>query len=570
MPERGRATIEFDGREIPCCDGLSLAAVLNGAGELELRQAGDGDTRGLFCGMGVCQECRVNVDGEVLRACMTSATDAQVVTRHARHAAPGSAAAPASAGGDHEVVEPELLVIGAGAGGLAAASVAAEAGAGVTVVDERTIPGGQFYKQPSPSASLPDSLAGDPQIAAGRSLIDWAERSGASLSLGTVVWGAFASGELAVFDGSCSRIYRPQRTVVATGAYERGLPLPGWTLPGVMTTGAAQVLLRSYGVLAGRRILVAGNGPLNLQVALEMKRAGAESVAVAELARAPGPASLMDSLSMAIAAPRLTLNGIGYLAGLKRAGVPVFFGQGLASVEQAGDALRAHIGPGDADGIEAQRALDVDRVCMGVGFQPNNEILRSLGCRHRFDDARGQLVTERNDDCETTVTGTYAVGDCCGLGGAPAAREEGVIAGCAVARSLDRALPDRIVEQERQARRDLKRHRAFQAALWRMFRAPRYQAELARPDTIICRCENVRLAELEAALADGDPSIGSVKRRTRLGMGPCQGRYCAPVTASMISRRDGVPVDEFSFFAPQSPLKPIRIADIVSTGPGQG
>jgi NAD(P)H-nitrite reductase large subunit len=203
---------------------------------------------------------------------------------------------------------------------------------------------------------------------------------------------------------------------------------------------------------------------------------------------------------------------------------------------------------------------------MGYGFQPNNDILRSLGCKHEFDESRGHLVTRRNDNCETTVSRIYAVGDCCGLGGAPAALEEGLIAAAAAAEALGLTLSASLAATRRDARRRLKRHRRFQAALWRMFNAPRYQTELAGQTTLICRCENVDLESLEAALSDGEPSIGEIKRRTRLGMGPCQGRYCAPVVAAMLAERRGRPIDEMAYFAPRAPVKPIRIADMVKAG----
>ena len=467
---------------------------------------------------------------------------------------------------DFTVVEPEVLVIGGGPGGLMAACVAAEAGADVTLLDERPGLGGQFFKQPTAPDAVPAALAGDRQFIAGRALIERARRSGAAVVSNAEVWGAFAPNEIAVHDGTRSLIFRPRHVIVAAGAYERGLPIPGWTLPGVMTTGAAQTLLRSYGVLAGRRLLVAGNGPLNLQVALELKQAGAEVVAVVELARAPGVASFRDLWRMATAAPELLAKGARHLAGLRFAGTPVYYRQGLASVERSGDGLRAWIGRSRADGVGVDTAFDVDTVCMGYGFQPNNDILRSLGCRHDFDDTRGHLVTRRNDDCETTVSRIYAVGDCCGLGGAPAALEEGLIAAAAAVEALGLTHSASLAAARRDARRRLKRHRGFQAALWRLFDAPRYHCELAEKSTLICRCENVDLESLEAALSDGEPSIGEVKRRTRLGMGSCQGRYCAPVAAAMLAARRGRPIDELAFFAPRAPVKPIRIADMVKAG----
>ena len=187
---------------------------------------------------------------------------------------------------------PDILVLGGGAGGLNAAAAAARAGAKVLLVDERPEPGGQFYKQPLAIPALAEEIAGDGQFAGGRALIAEAVAAGVEMRRGVQIWGAFEPLDLMIFDGQASRLCRPKRLIVAAGAYERALPLPGWTLPGVMTTGAAQTLLRSYRVLAGRRVLLAGNGPLNIQVALELARAGAEVLAVVELAPKPGPWAL--------------------------------------------------------------------------------------------------------------------------------------------------------------------------------------------------------------------------------------------------------------------------------------
>jgi len=376
-------------------------------------------------------------------------------------------------------------------------------------------------------------------------------------------WGAFEPLDLMVFDGEMSRLCRPKRLIVATGAYERGLPLPGWTLPGVMTTGAAQTLLRSYQVLPGKRVLVAGNGPLNLQVALELARAGAQIAAVVELARRPGPWAAGALARMLTSTPVLALRGRGYVAELERRGIPLLHSHVLAGVERTGEGLRASVALWPVQGGAAAHSYDVDAVCMGYGFMPSNEILRALGCRHGFDPDRGHLVTERDGDCLTSVANVYAVGDCAGLGGAPAAEAEGIIAGLAAAASLGFAPSAGQAQAAATAREQLRRHRRFQAGLWALYRAPRLLAELARPDTMICRCEELTLAEIDSGFAEGTQSIGAVKRATRAGMGRCQGRYCGPVLAALAASRQGRPLDEAAHWAPRPPVKPIRIADIV-------
>lgn len=565
----GASTISFvfEGREIHCRSEVSVAAALADAGEFGLRASGDGDLRGVFCGMGVCQECRVSIDGEHgKRACMTSAKSGMQISRGNVPQVGGSSRTGGDGSRQNEVLEPELLVIGGGAGGLTAASIAAEAGVNVVLLDERNAAGGQYFKQPVNESLLPASLSGDKQIIGGAQLVERALRSGAKIVGGAQVWGAFAPAEFGVIDDSGSTVYRPKRTIVATGAYQGALPVPGWTLPGVMTTGAAQGMLRNYGTVLPGRIVVAGNGPLNLQIASELKAAGADVRLVVELAD-PGPASwIVNGLQMAYRVPRLVADGIGFLLHLRKTGVPVRFGAGVAAIRKSKHGLEVDIGPIGADEDHQFESIEADVVCVGYGFQPRNEILRCLGCRHSFDQARGYLVTERSEECETTVPGVYAVGDCTALNGGPAAMQDGVISAVEVLRSLDYRLSAHHKAESGRAIRERRRHRSFQSALWALFAAPRLSTQLAAADTVLCRCENVTLDDVEAALGDGAASMGGIKQRTRLGMGPCQGRYCATVVADLLSQRTGKPIDEFSFFAPRPPLKPIRIADIVGNG----
>lgn len=552
-------TLDVEGRSVPARMGDTLAAALWAAGITALRETARGERRGLFCGMGVCNDCLVSIDGrQSQRACMTKVTGPHTVRRQGfpvrlPESATGEAPILSS---DLAVRTPDLLVIGGGAGGLSAASVAAEAGLGVVLIDERARPGGQFFKQPGEAHRFAATMAADAQVAEGRTRIDRARRAGVEIISSADAWGAFAPMTIGVTTPAQSLLFRPRRLIVATGAYERGVPVPvpGWTLPGVVTTGAAQTLLKTDGVLPGRRIAVCGNGPLNLQVALELARAGAQVTVVAELARRPGLGDAGSLLRLMTSDIGLAWQGVDMLLELRRRRIPLLYGQRLTRIEQSGEELAAWLG---------QRRFEVDAVLMGYGFMPSNELLRALGCRHDFDAERGHLVTQRNEDCETSVAGVHAVGDCCGLRGARSAADEGMIAGAAVARALGCAVDPRAVAN---ARRALLRHRRFQNALWRVFAAPRPRAEREEPDTIVCRCEEVTLGAVEAAVGDGVPTIGEVKRRTRLGMGRCQGRYCAPMLASLLAEQQGRPIDELAFFAPRVPAKPVAIRDLVRLG----
>ena len=263
--------ISFEGTPIAARAGESVAAALAAHGILSLRTTRDGAERGMFCGMGVCQDCLVEIDGKPeQRACMTK-VDRPLQVRRQVHGRPLAPVAEGASPATYEIVteRPEVLVIGAGPGGLSAAIAARSAGAAVVLVDERAQPGGQYFKQISV-----DAAAADRQHREGAELIETARRLGVEIRSGVTVWGAFEPGLFTAVTEQGSVRIAPKATIVAAGAYERAWPVPGWTLPGVMTTGAAQTLWRTARRLPGRRVLIAGNGPLNLQLAAELIEGG--------------------------------------------------------------------------------------------------------------------------------------------------------------------------------------------------------------------------------------------------------------------------------------------------------
>lgn len=508
--------------------------------------------------MGVCQDCLVTVDGKHRqRACLTVVQDGMSVTRDI----PFAPLTAPTAGHVNESTqaEPEVLVIGGGPAGLMAATTAAEAGAEVVLLDERPAVGGQYYKQPKVPHRLPGGMLEQKQFRDGADLARRARAAGVTVHSNALVWGVFEPGSFAtqVDGGAC--LFRPGRTIVATGAYERAVAFPGWTLPGVMTTGAAQTLLRSYGALPGQRVFVGGNGPLNYQVALELHNAGADVVAVVESSRGVGVRTISAALRMLIADAGLTAAGMRLRFGLAAAGIPLITSSAIAAVDAAEGGLQVQYGSADASGVRPDAAVEVDAVCMGYGFLPNNELLRLAGCAHRFDATRHALLTDRDENCETSIPGMYAVGDCCGLGGAHAAMEEAKIAASHTVESLGKTIS---ADASRSAGRRLQKHRKFQSALWSLFDAPRHADELAQADTLVCRCEGVTLAQLDDAIAAGHRSLRAVKQCTRIGMGNCQGRYCVSLTAARLRRTGSFEDDEYSFLAPRMPLKPVSIADV--------
>ena len=520
--------LRFDGREIEALPGETIAAALAAADIVAVRQARSGAPRGPFCGMGVCFDCLVTVDGRPSqRACLTK-VEAGMDVRSAPLATPHrpEPAAPV------EEIACDVLVVGAGPAGLSAARALALAGADVIVADERLHAGGQYFKPLAPSYQADPSTL-DRQFRDGAILRQSALLAGVRILSEATVWAAFSPHEVAAIVSGRSTLFRPKRLVLATGAYEQSLPVPGWTLPGVMTVGGLQTLARSYRVAPGQRIVIAGNGPLCLQTAAELLDGGANVVAVLEAASRPGFARWRDLLTAASAAPGLLLDGLALTNRLRDLlywdrKVTRLLGEGRVQRVEAGDL-----------------SIDADIVAVGYGFASSSELARALGCAHRFmPRGSGSMETLTNAEGRTSVGEVFAIGDGARFGGAQAARAQGMVAAAAIAADLGLKAPEPAA-----ARRTLGRSARFQAALWRLFDAPPFEPDTIDDSAIVCRCEEVTAGELRQHIAAGYDTPAGLKRKCRVGMGRCQGRYCATVIARMTTAE----VDEFGLFAPRPP-----------------
>ena len=561
---------DFEDRSLMARQGESLLAALVASGEFRLRLTEDGQYRGPFCGMGVCQECLMEVNGRCSqRACMTKVVAGMSVRRQANRVAAEPGLHHPDSGRQRRAkpaLTPQIAVIGGGPGGMTAAAVSAQSGADVLLIDERAQPGGQFFKQPLAESDLKLADFDDRQYSGGRKLIGQLMESSAKLLPAARVVGVYEPMDLVVKVGGGTRLVRPQVLIVATGAYEVSYPFDGWTLPGVMTTGAAQTLLRSYRVLPGRRVLVAGNGPLNFQLAAELLKSGADVVAVVEAARRPGLHAAGSAFGMMTADPRLATRGMGYLSFLARRRIPLVYARRIVRIESPGQGERPHLlaTAGSLAGGDTQvREFEADAACLGYGFRPSNEILRALGCTHSVNPKSGTVETERGDDCTTSRDNVLAVGDCTRLGGAAAAQAEGIVAAATALNVLGVPIPAAIRRTLDTARVQLRRQRGFQQSLWKLFQPASSLYARLDESALVCRCEGLSLAELNSVLtSQPQATLASIKRLTRIGMGRCQGRYCGVTLERILAGRRGSPLEEADLWAPRPPVNQTRIADL--------
>lgn len=459
----------------------------------------------------------------------------------------------------------DIAIIGSGPAGLAAAAEAAATGAKVLLIDEYLRLGGQFFKQMPSSIKVEDESFYGKDYLRGQQLIRLVSKGKVEVWLDCLVWGAFGERTLGVAKGGESLQLQAEKIIVAAGAYDKPLPFPGWTLPGVMTAGAAQTLVKSQAIVPGTRVLLVGTGPFQLPVARQLLHAGAKLAAVVEATSFRG---LLAGAGSAMSRPDRALEGFGYWREIRASGAPFLFGHTIVRAEGEGRVQRAVIAAIDDDWRVrpgSERTLDVDAVCTAFGFLPSTQIARLLGCAERFDSVAGGYLPERNEDLESSVPGVFVVGETAGIGGSDAALAEGRLAGLVAARQIGLAGGVDTERKLESLRVEMRKARKFADYLNRSF-APKAAAyERIPDDTIVCRCEEVTAGEVRRAALEGAESMKSLKILTRAGMGLCQGRICGAVVAQLAALAVGKSVEAFGGASSRAPIKPVRLGDLART-----
>jgi NADPH-dependent 2,4-dienoyl-CoA reductase/sulfur reductase-like enzyme len=441
----------------------------------------------------------------------------------------------------------ELAIIGAGPAGMAAAVLAGELGLDTVLVDEQNSPGGQVYRaieRAAPDTPLgPDYLAGRPLAAALRaSRVDYRPN--------TTLWHVDPDGTLFLENAGHTETVTARRILLATGAIERPVPIPGWTLPGVMTAGAAQTLLKTADLVPEGRVVLAGQGPLLYLVATQLARAGAPPGAILETAPLDNYLDAARYLGSLWPGRRLLTRGLGLVAAIKRAGVPIR--RGVRGIRAVG---RRRVDRVVWEGGE----LAANYLLLHEGVIPNIQISLALQLRHEWDET--QLCWRPALDAwgQTSLPNIAVAGDCGGIAGAEAAVLTGRLA------ALDAALwLGHIGEAERDSRARpiqaaLDRERALRPFLDRLYRPTRSVMVPAEDDIIVCRCEEVSVGRIRRAARLGATGPNQLKAFTRCGMGPCQGRICGPVVAAIIADVHRRPIAEIGTYRPRAPFKPITV-----------
>jgi thioredoxin reductase len=455
-------------------------------------------------------------------------------------------------------VNVDVLVVGAGPAGMAAATTCAQHGLSVALVDEQPSPGGQVYRGIVDGPLAHRDVLGD-DYREGAALAQAFQRSGSQYLPLTTLWSVSrcAEGfEAALSTSRRATVARTRAIVIATGALERPFPVPGWTLPGVMMAGAAQALMKASAMVATDGVVLAGNGPLLWLVAWQYVRAAA------------APLALLDTT------PRRRL-----AQALRHApafAASSYFGRGLSLVREVRRRVRVveYVDALEVEGDGAARAVryraagesatvEAAHVLLHQGVVPDINLASALGCDIEWDDANACFRPVVDAWGGTSLHGVYVAGDGAGIAGATAAAIRGRLTALAVANAHGRLAGD---ERDRAAG-------PLQRALAQAVRGRRFLDALYRPadafripagDTIACRCEEVRAASIVRAAREGCAGPNQAKAYTRCGMGPCQGRYCALTVTEILARESSRPPAQVGALHARFPLKPVTMAEVAS------
>lgn len=454
----------------------------------------------------------------------------------------------------------DLIVIGAGPAGMSAALEATRHGLSVVVLDEQGSPGGQIYRNVLQADARSCTVLGD-DYEAGAGLAAQFFQCGARYLANAAIWQVTPKRQVHYLIDGRAEILQGRHVLIATGAFERPMPVPGWTLPGVMTAGAGQILLKSAALVPDGPVVLAGCGPLLYLLAVQYLRAG---ITIEALVDTSGKGDLLRAwreVPGALRGWRDLLKGLHLLVDLRRAGGRHFH-----------DARNLHI-----EGTTQASALSFDSkgrrwtipaslILLHQGVVPNTQISWSLRVEHDWCEQQLCWAARRDSWGETSLPGIFIAGDGGAIGGAQVALLEGRLAGLAIAARSGKIDPQLLQQLAAAYRKVLRRQRAARPLIDALYR-PQQQSRIPADEVIVCRCEEVSAGAIRHYVELGCLGPNQTKAFGRCGMGPCQGRLCGLSVTEIIAEQRKVPAAEVGYYRIRSPLKPITLAQLSTETP---
>ena len=458
-----------------------------------------------------------------------------------------------SVAGAPEVVD--VVVVGAGAAGMAGAVALAGLGLQVALLDEQGSPGGQIYRGITLAPLSRRDLLG-PDYAHGNVLAQALASSSVRYEKGAAVWQVTRDHQVSYLRAGRLRTLQAKAVLLATGAMERPFPIPGWTLPGVMSAGAAQILLKSAGLAPTEPVVLAGCGPLLYLLGWQYLRAGVPIKALVDTTRPEDYWRARRHLIAALRAWPYLRKGLELMRSLRSARIPHHTGAEHLAIEgdDAATALTFTLAG------KAQR-IGTRCVLLHQGVVPNIQFSQSLRARHHWDVDQLCFSPVADPWGELDVPGMFVAGDGAGIGGAQAAALQGELAALGIAQRLGKLDTQQRDQRARPLRDTLAlnlRIRPFLDALYQ----PKEEHRIPADDVVVCRCEEVTAGDLRGFVALGCAGPNQAKSFGRCGMGPCQGRMCGLTVTEVIAKARGVSAADVGYYRIRPPIKPITLGEL--------
>ena len=452
----------------------------------------------------------------------------------------------------------QLAIIGGGPAGLAAAAVAANAGLECVLIDEQATPGGQIYRAVNTIPKQRATLLG-PDYQCGQKLIDQFNKSGASYRPSTTIWNLNSQREIGILHNGQAALLSADRVIIATGAMERPVPFPGWTLPGAMTAGAGQILLKSAGIVPNDGVVMAGSGPLLLLLAWQYMRAGVNIQAILDMAPQNNLWRAMLHLPRALFVHHYILKGLKYQLQLRRAGVPFY--KRISDLHAIGNDSLEAIEFSDSKG---KQRIETSLLMCHFGVIPDSHLSRCTGCKHHWDPAQLCWRPVTDEWGNSSLDGIAIVGDGSGIGGAVAARHAGRLAGLESVHALGRISTEERDEEARADQRWMADDLHIRPFLEALFRPSPTLLGSPKDETLVCRCEEITAGTIRQALHAGHQDTNQIKFFTRCGMGPCQGRQCDNAVSQLVAHELGVEMGITEGYRIRPPIRPLTIEQLAT------
>lgn len=462
----------------------------------------------------------------------------------------------------------QIGIIGAGPAGMNAAIQLAKFGIRSTIIDENSSVGGAIFRQPRTKTTQAVLNQAKTRQRFEKLVSEFEKyREYFTFLFDSEVVGTFENQrEIAlVKDGALTRL-KVDRLIISTGCFERAQPFPGWTLPGVMSCGGAQLQVKSGLVKPGKSIVFAGTGPLLLVAATQFHKAGIKVKGVFEAGKR---IDLVKELPLLLSNIPLLFDGLKYLRYLKKANIPVRFGWGIVEALGKEEVNQVKVAPFDSNWrpVESKSQV-IEADCLGVeyGFVSRSELTQLLGCNHKYAESSGGVIPIVDEWLRTSKSGIYVAGDSVGVYGSEAAEEEGKIAafGCLIDSGI--VSLGEASKACKKGHKKISKLKEFRQAFETFSELRDGLFGLPKSDTTICRCENVKMEKISAAIEQGVNDLITLKMVTRVGMGDCQGKMCGSFYHELLKKKTGRSSQEIGYLKPRFPMAPVSFEAITAEG----